>query len=250
MGVGLPAEPLVLTMSSLGKRKYTAPSSRRAVAAKRLRTALPVRIVKQPSMRGRMPGLPRETMVTMKYSTHVNQTSSSGVLTAYAFRANSIFDPDATGTGHQPSGHDQWAQLYGQYVVKSARFKISACVVSGNAVTDVIGVYLSPANVLTATTFAELIEQGKSTWMLLPASAANPARRLSCSYDAKTEYNIKDVKDNVARIGAAFGANPTEQCFFVVWLQSIDASTSTTTSWICELEYDVIMSEPKEIPQS
>lgn len=186
----------------------------------------------------------------MKYSTSVSQTSSSGVLTAYAFRANSIFDPDATGVGHQPSGHDQWAQLYGQYIVKSARLRISAAVGAGQTEWSVMGVYLSPASVLTATSHSELIEQGKSTWMLLPPSSANPARRLSGSYDAKTEYNIKDVKDNVSRLGAAFGANPTEQCFFVVWLQSFGGSATTDVKWVAELEYDVIMSEPKEIPQS
>lgn len=39
------------------------------------------------------------------------------VLTYHLFRANGIFDPDVTGTGHQPLYRDQVADLYTNYTV-------------------------------------------------------------------------------------------------------------------------------------
>lgn len=37
--------------------------------------------------------------------------------TEQVFRLNSLFDPDLTGTGHQPFGFDQLTPIYGRYVV-------------------------------------------------------------------------------------------------------------------------------------
>jgi len=39
----------------------------------------------------------------------------------HLFRANSIFDPDFTGVGHQPLSHDQYALRYSQYRVVSGQ---------------------------------------------------------------------------------------------------------------------------------
>lgn len=56
-----------------------------------------------------------------------NQTvaiSDAGAEFDYVFRANSLFDPDLTGTGHQPRGFDQWATFYGQYKVHSCGYHV------------------------------------------------------------------------------------------------------------------------------
>lgn len=62
---------------------------------------------------------PPSQVVKMKYTeTRVLTTGTSGIYgTEYAFRLNSIFDPNFTGTGHQPYGHDQMALLYNKYKV-------------------------------------------------------------------------------------------------------------------------------------
>ena len=49
----------------------------------------------------------------MKYSEQLKVTGpAGGGLAAYRFNLNSIFDPNRTGFGHQPYGHDQLAGLY------------------------------------------------------------------------------------------------------------------------------------------
>lgn len=49
--------------------------------------------------------------------------SSAGGVTQ-VFRTNSIFDPDFTGTGHQPLGRDLWASMYDYYAVLSTSYTI------------------------------------------------------------------------------------------------------------------------------
>lgn len=58
--------------------------------------------------------------------------SASAVQT---FRMNSIFDPDITGTGHQPLFRDVWASQYDYYAVIECSYKIRMYNAHGEAVT-------------------------------------------------------------------------------------------------------------------
>lgn len=58
----------------------------------------------------------------MKYAEDVS-ISSTGL---YQFNLNSIFDPNRTGIGHQPYGHDQLSPLYNRYRVISCGWRCSA----------------------------------------------------------------------------------------------------------------------------
>jgi len=63
----------------------------------------------------------------------------------YQFLANSIWDPNATGIGHQPYGFDTLAALYNRYRVISCRYVIGGTVTNaGTEVNSVIGIL--PAN--------------------------------------------------------------------------------------------------------
>ncbi len=44
--------------------------------------------------------------------------------TEQVFRLNSLFDPDLTGTGHQPFGFDQLTPIYGRYAVQAVTLDI------------------------------------------------------------------------------------------------------------------------------
>lgn len=54
----------------------------------------------------------------------VNNEASAATSAEYSFRLNSVFDPNVTGVGHQPRGHDQWATLYRRYLVHGCKYKI------------------------------------------------------------------------------------------------------------------------------
>ena len=79
------------------KRKY---KKRRRKSYRKLKTS--VAVIRMPSI------MPDSIYVNMKYNTAITMTSLLGIGT-YVFSMNSIFDPDFTGVGHQPLGHDQWS---------------------------------------------------------------------------------------------------------------------------------------------
>lgn len=61
-------------------------------------------------------GMPRRVSMKMKYSANF-LLSPTTTVTRQVFRANGLFDPDFTGTGHQPYYFDEMAALYNSYVV-------------------------------------------------------------------------------------------------------------------------------------
>jgi hypothetical protein len=61
----------------------------------------------------------------LRYSESVFTGSASvGAYQERLWNLNSLFDPDRTGTGHQPLGYDQLCNLFNRYVVKAVTYTI------------------------------------------------------------------------------------------------------------------------------
>lgn len=195
-------------------------------------------------------GFPKDKIIEMRYCSFKTLTATSGVRAEQAVRANDIYDPDATGGGHQALGHDQWAQFYKSYIVLSSRIAVTVMQSSGQTVPQVTGVYHSSDFTGAATSYDGLIEQGKSHYCVTNPSTAITAPVIRNSYDAATFYNVKDVKDNADRIGAVMGASPTTLNYFIIWTQGSDQSTTAEVKVLYAITYKVILTDPQELTQS
>lgn len=80
----------------------------------------------------------------------------------YRFNLNSMFDPNRTGTGHQPYGRDTLATLYNRYRVFRVSYALSFYNSSAPA-----KVAVCPANIeMGASTVSEIIENPQSKWAI------------------------------------------------------------------------------------
>lgn len=68
-----------------------------------------------------MPLFPASVVKRLRYSTNVALSSTAGAVATNVFRANDLFDPEFTGTGHQPMGFDQMMTFFNHFVVLKAR---------------------------------------------------------------------------------------------------------------------------------
>jgi len=70
---------------------------------------------------------PQAKIVRHKYSDRIVLPAGpqAGTGTYYQWRANSVYDPDYSGVGHQPMFHDEMAAQYKHYTVLSSRIFIS-----------------------------------------------------------------------------------------------------------------------------
>jgi len=69
--------------------------------------------------------LDRHKYISFKYSDIYSESLATVTGTNQVMNLNSIFDPDRTGTGHQPYGYDTMATLYNRYRVLSVDYKIT-----------------------------------------------------------------------------------------------------------------------------
>lgn len=72
-----------------------------------------------------MPVFPPKIIKVMRYSTSISLSSAAGVVTTYVFRANDLFDPDFTSTGHQPMGFDQIMTWFNHFCVLRASIRVT-----------------------------------------------------------------------------------------------------------------------------
>jgi len=201
-------------------------------------------------------GFPKTTMVKLRYVSGVSLDSTIGNVATYTFRANSIFDPDFSGIGHQPMNHDTWATLYNHYVVVGSKVTVTFHnpTTTGNDGL-LCGVNLHAGSALASTVVETIMEQGTTRYKLVNASlSANRGNGavVRRGFSCKKFFNLANPTDGITRIGSAQGANPAEQAFFIVFCGAPPASSADygAVQATVVIDYIVIYSEPIEQPQS
>ena len=138
--------------------------------------------------------LKNKTVASLKYVDVI--TIDAGVTPpgSHLFRANSLFDPDLTGTGHQSLMFDEYALLYNQYRVLSSKIKITPMVDDTSNITPAFyGVFGDKDTTFTYTLATAVIEDGrnKSTWGIFGGAAAVTNPSLKKMATRRTSFNAK-----------------------------------------------------------
>ncbi len=177
-------------------------------------------------------------------------TGTSGTVASYVFIANGLYDPNVTGTGHQPMGFDQMMAIYEQYTVVRSTITVEF----NNTSTFPVRAYLYLAPDTTAlTNTAGIVENGLVKHVSLAAAGtAGCLKRLSLNCDVARYFgrrSQRELLDDVNLFGTA-AANPTEGVYFVIAIQDFNASATATVNILPEISYDSIYWEPRKLSPS
>ena len=129
-----------------------------------------VRAVRQPSLTSIPLGVPDTKWVRLKYVQETSIDTGLASINKIYFRANSLFDPDFTGVGHQPLHYDELNVPYDHYTVYGSKITVTVINVTGSAqVPGTMGIFLDDDTTLTYTTGDQVIEsnQRQSIWRCL-----------------------------------------------------------------------------------
>jgi hypothetical protein len=124
---------------------------------------------------------PNTKMVRHKYCDVVTLAGqNAGVSQYYQFRANCVYDPDFTSTGHQPMFHDQISSQYEYYTVLSS--KIRVCFPPGPTEISNFYIWVDDDSTMPSTTIA-MSEQHRTHAAIKLDKRQHPLV-LKASYDA------------------------------------------------------------------
>jgi hypothetical protein len=168
----------------------------------------------------------------------------SGGFTYHQWSCNGLYDPNITGTGHQPMYFDQLIGLYDHYTVLRSRFKIQVSCPTANIGIN-WGVYLEDDTGATLSGTYVYEHGGVSTMEITQAS--NPKTLYSKWSSART-FGPGTQSDPTMQGDAA--NNPTEQSLYTVVVNDITASSSDTIYLSVQIEYDVVWDELTTVSQS
>lgn len=184
---------------------------------------------------------PAKAHYVLRYSDQITLNPTAGAVANYHFRANSIYDPDVTGVGHQPYGHDNLQNIYKSYVVDKAVMTLIPTQF-GNTVAT----YGARVAGDTDSGSFHLIRESKGVTMATTAIGAAPAP-ISRSYQRNKMWPIE--KDS----SAEFGANPAidAETKFHIFMQGPNGTTDPgSIDYMVNITYYVTCFDLKQLAGS
>jgi hypothetical protein len=190
-------------------------------------------------------GFPYRKKATLRYCDSVTLAGSVSATSSYAFSANGIFDPDVTGTGHQPMFFDEMMHLYNHYTVTASRIKLVVENTTGGPARA--GLMVS-GTTSVSTDFRVNTENGEMSYVALEAKSSagyGSAVNLSRFVNSGHFQGVNDVLDDPDMRGDA-ASNPAEQLYFIVLLWNPISAAVPGIQIDVAIEYDVIFHEPRK----
>lgn len=224
------------------RRPYKRPSTSKR---KRLTTSLrnkPVNITSVMSPRTGVYGFPTSFRTKLRYHEAIALSSVSGSVSSNVFRANSCFDPNQTGTGHQPMYYDQLTAVYNRYSVNYSKIRVSFHVITETAATSdfIVGITGNQSGALGSDPNV-ICEQPHGTYSVCNGrNGSTGTRILTLDF---TPQSCMGMSPQDSDVSASAGGNPNDVYLFTVW--AADRQSTGTTSIVAEVDifYDVVFAQ-------
>jgi len=188
----------------------------------------------------------------MYYEPGINLTGTAGVIAQYAFSANGCYDPNVTGTGHQPMGFDTGMLYYEQCTVLASKITVRGV---GNGIQPVVlSICLAPDT--TTSALPDIVENGLCVNKVLDGRAGggygtgDRIGRIALDCDVAKYFGRPNRREivNDPNLYCTAAANPVEQVYYLIntWGQGT-FTDNTACSVDVILEFDVEFWEPRKV---
>lgn len=195
--------------------------------------------------------VPTSRVVRMRYFDTITLNPPAATNAEYFYRANDVFDPDKTGTGHQPMGLDQLLGVfYNHFTVLGSKIHakfISNSASSGN--TCIVGCYLDD-DIALITNPLQLLENGKTSYKIMGSLDSNKAvANIRKGFSAKKFFTVSALKGNALYQGDV-GSSPTEQAYFHLFATASNQGDAAAFNVVVHIDYIVLLTERRSLGMS
>lgn len=186
--------------------------------------------------------IPDRYMTKLHYS-QLFTLAYAGALTKQKFRMNSIYDPDYSGVGHQPMGHDELSVLYNKYRVYGCKYHISISNTDANYQAEVV--VQNRPNSVDVTTFTEAMESPYRQYKIVGAEGSGP-KHITGYHNVSKVYGVKkSIISTDNTFWANIGADPGAVTFLNIFMQNQSTAIALSCNFRINLVYYVEFFERK-----
>ena len=201
-------------------------------------------------------GFPQKKTVRLRYAQEIAINTGAASITTHIFRANAMFDPDYTGTGHQPSNFDRWMAIYDHYTVLQSKITARYTpTVTTNIVPALLGITLtSDPGELSGLTTEDILEKPHTATSML--AVGNQGNASGFGTVVKTFDAVKffgKSKSSLVGDGTYRGnssSNPTEIAYFQVFTAPIGGNNPDNMNIIVTMDFVCVLTEPVTTDES
>lgn len=235
----------------VSKREAMARRARRKAKSRARRARRSVAPSQKPGFKGHPFG--RKMYTKLKYNEAVTIAASgtAGFATGYKYRLNSLFDPNFTGTGHQPRGYDELMAIFEKYTVVNA--KITATFIQDTTVPSVCGIRITDGVTSALTDKKTAIENGNCRWKYMGSANGGSARTtVSWNVNMKKHKNLLSIVGNDDyTLKDGFNPSAEDQVLGEIFVAPVSASDQHGRILVdVTIDYAGVFTEPQVLNQS
>jgi len=194
---------------------------------------------------------PLRYRASLRYHDEIDLGVVGNTPVANIFAANGLFDPDITGSGHQPMGFDQLMTFFQHYTVLNARIK-AQIINDADSSQVVMGAACVMRGSTALTSWNRLIEEGNVQHCTVGGATQGGSPLppwFNLSVNIADFQSIPDALNDSTLRGTA-AANPATVVGFALYGYSPTGSTTGHIGLSVTIEFDAVFTEPLQLIQS
>ena len=176
---------------------------------------------------------PEKLKVNLRYDDTYLILCSSGSVGVQQNYMTSIYDPDYSGSGHQPYGYDQLVGMWKTYCVHKYYIKMNFTCTGGVPMRVVLEPKFNDATTVTNITLAS---ERPSTLMFIVPVGQTVTRRFTCNLPKFGGLTLENYKNAFT---GAIGSNPPYNAMFNIATQPADLVSTGSLSFDINSVYTV-----------
>jgi len=198
-------------------------------------------------------GFPDRMKTKLQYQDVVQLSASAGSPAIWQFRMNSLYDPDLTGTGHQPQWFDQLSAVYNNYKVLGSKI---TCTFIPNNISDTEandkGPYICGITTVAGTTsfgaasYPALLEDGNAVHgIIVDKQGGSNKLTLSNTFSPMRDLGL-DPNSTDLRVPTSSNPATSAAVYANVWALDMTEAISQDVVVKVQIEFQVEFSVRKE----
>lgn len=198
--------------------------------------------------------LPNQMGTKLRYcETVIINPGIGGTAGVHVFSANGMYDPNITGTGHQPRGFDQLlGSLYDHFTVIGSRITVDFAQ-QYNTAYNVMTVGIALKDSTSVYADVNDYQEGRNvvTSQMPSSNQADSGNLRRCvkTFSARGFLGRSHPLSDPELKGSS-SANPTEQAYYHVFAAGHQGQDEAAIECIVRIEYMAILTEPRNPSQS